>query len=360
MNKIILASAGAGKTTRIVNESIVLEDKKILITTFTNENTESIKNKFVEIYGHIPVNISIMPWFTFLLNDIVRPYQSCCKKNRVKNMILVSGKSTTYEKKGTSKYYFSDDKTIYSDKIVEFGLLCNEKTNGSVINRLIQLYEVIYVDEIQDLGGYDLDFVELLLSDGPQMILVGDLRQATFSTNMSARYKKYKGANTLGLFEYWGKIGLCEIEHMSHSYRCSKDICKLSDSLFEKGMFEETRNLNDYDCEHLGIYLVNESDLDEYIVKYHPKVLRQSIKQSRQLDNEMNIGQSKGLTFNRVLILTTGPMVSFLKSGNVIFKPRSLSLLYVAITRAKYSVAFVIPNQFESKIPIIKQYRSET
>lgn len=359
MNNIILASAGAGKTTRIVNEAIAIKDRSILITTFTIENTESIKNKFIEINGYIPENVSIMPWFSFLLNDIVRPYQSCFTKKRVKNMILVSGKSTIYDKKGSYKYYFSNDDRIYSDKIVEFGLLCNDKTGGLVIDRLTQVYDIIYIDEIQDLGGYDLDFVELLLGNGPQMILVGDLRQATFSTNMSTRYKKYKGVNTFGLFEFWKKMELCQIEQMNHSYRCTKEICELSDSLFEKGLFDETKNLNKYECEHLGVFTVNKCDLKEYILKYNPKILRQSIKQSKNLENEMNIGQSKGLTFDRVLVLETQPIMDYLKSGKALFKPQSLSLLYVAITRAKYSVAFLVPDNFECKITSIKKFSLE-
>lgn len=359
MNKIILASAGAGKTTRIVNEARVIKDNNILITTFTIENTESIRNKFIEINGFIPDNIVIIPWFSFLLNDITRPYQSSFTKTRVSNMILVSGKSTRYEKKESYKYYFDADNRIYSDKIVEFGLLCNEKTGGLVIDRLIQVYDIIYIDEIQDLGGYDLDFVELLLDKGPQMILVGDLRQATFSTNMSTRNKKFKGLNTLDLFNFWEKQKLCKIEQMSHSYRCTKEICELSDSLFSEGLFEVTKNLNDYKIDHLGVYIVKECDLNKYILKYKPKILRQSIKQSKNLENEMNIGQSKGLTFDRVLILVTQPIIDYLKSGEVKFAPQSLSLLYVAITRAKYSVAFLVPNDFECKVSIIKQFSLE-
>lgn len=45
MNKVIIAAAGSGKTTHIVNQAIRNMDKHILITTFTDANTEEIKKK---------------------------------------------------------------------------------------------------------------------------------------------------------------------------------------------------------------------------------------------------------------------------------------------------------------------------
>lgn len=48
MNKIIIAAAGSGKTTHIVDQAIRNEDKRILITTFTDANTEEIKKSFIK------------------------------------------------------------------------------------------------------------------------------------------------------------------------------------------------------------------------------------------------------------------------------------------------------------------------
>jgi superfamily I DNA/RNA helicase len=39
---------------------------------------------------------------------------------------------------------------------------CNEKSGGAVIHRLENIYNYIYIDEVQDLSGYDLDLIELL------------------------------------------------------------------------------------------------------------------------------------------------------------------------------------------------------
>ena len=61
----MIAAAGAGKTTFLVTEALKIHDKKVLITTFTDENVREIKKKFIEINGFIPNNIHIKGWFSF-------------------------------------------------------------------------------------------------------------------------------------------------------------------------------------------------------------------------------------------------------------------------------------------------------
>ena len=55
----------------------------------------------------------------------------------------------------------------------------------------------------------------------------------------------------------------------------------------------------------------------------------------------LNFGDAKGLEFDRVLIIPHGPIKKYLKSGDVNNVKGSLSKFYVAVTRARYSVAFL-------------------
>ncbi|MFH0906204.1 MAG: UvrD-helicase domain-containing protein, partial [archaeon] len=73
-NKLIIAAAGSGKTTFLVNEALKKEGN-VLITTFTEANEAEIKNKIIKIRKCIPSNIIIQTWFSFLLQHGVRPYQ---------------------------------------------------------------------------------------------------------------------------------------------------------------------------------------------------------------------------------------------------------------------------------------------
>ncbi|HWT39974.1 MAG TPA: hypothetical protein VN081_01710, partial [Dongiaceae bacterium] len=56
----------------------------------------------------------------------------------------------------------------------------------------------------------------------------------------------------------------------------------------------------------------------------------------------INFGVSKGITRERIAILTTGPIRKWLANKNPI-TDQSASGFYVASTRGRYSVALVVP-----------------
>ena len=77
-NRFIHSAAGTGKTTKIVllaTKLAVRYHKRVVITTYTQENTIEIYNKVMNRIGYSPSNLYISTWYTFLLNDFVRPYQ---------------------------------------------------------------------------------------------------------------------------------------------------------------------------------------------------------------------------------------------------------------------------------------------
>ena len=75
MSSLIIAAAGAGKTTFLVKKALEISEN-VLITTYTDANEQSIRDKFYEINGCIPSNVTIMPWFSLLIKHVIRPYQS--------------------------------------------------------------------------------------------------------------------------------------------------------------------------------------------------------------------------------------------------------------------------------------------
>ena len=50
-NKLIIAAAGSGKTTHLVNEALKVKDGKVLITTYTEANEKEIIKKFYKLNG---------------------------------------------------------------------------------------------------------------------------------------------------------------------------------------------------------------------------------------------------------------------------------------------------------------------
>ncbi len=356
-NKLIIAAAGSGKTTYLIDEAIKNREKKVLITTYTQANEAEIKKKIIEKINYIPENITIQTWFSFLLKHGVRPYQGIIFDKRINGLILVNNKSALYVRKTeTEKYYFTKDIKIYSDKISEFVCAVNEKTNNAVINRISKVYSKIFIDEIQDLAGYDLELLKLLFSTNSEVLLVGDPRQGTYSTNSSSKNKQFKKANVVNYFFQDKSINI-ETDETSLliNYRCNEPICNLSNNLFKN--FVGAKSGNVLVSGHDGVFFVKEKDVEYYLQKYNPVQLRDSKKKNV---NEnfivMNFGEAKGLSFDRVLIYPTKPFMDWFMNNESDLAETSRSKLYVAITRARYSVGIVISDKANLVVDGITNY----
>ncbi len=341
-NNVIIAAAGSGKTTLIINHALKQKDKKILILTYTLFNLEQIKQKIINKVGVIPKNLHVQSWFSFLLKHCVRPYQNFIyEKKRIENIQFENGKSVPFVKMSDiEKYYFKNKTKIYTDKISLFACKCNESSRNLVINRLEKIYDYIYIDEIQDLAGYDFDLLRLMFNSNIKINVVGDNRQATFSTNNSPKNKKYKGKNILDLFTDWQDDNLCKIKYKSKSHRCNQAICDFADILFPN--MPKTKSYNVETTGHDGIFFITQTDLRDYICKYNPILLRYDKR--TKIDDTLiyNFGAVKGLTFERVLIIPNEPIKKYLQTGDITKVENSKAKLYVAITRAKSSVAFLV------------------
>ena len=66
-NRLIVAAAGSGKTTFLVEEALKIKDKNVLMTTFTEANEAEIRKKIIQKNKFIPSNIIVQTWFSMLL-----------------------------------------------------------------------------------------------------------------------------------------------------------------------------------------------------------------------------------------------------------------------------------------------------
>ena len=71
----------------------------------------------------------------------------------------------------------------------------------------------------------------------------------------------------------------------------------------------------------------------------------------------INFGDAKGLAFDRVLIYPTKPILAWINDPSSKLEDRSRARLYVAITRARYSVAFVDGTIDSDSLPLIERWR---
>ncbi len=342
-NKVIIAAAGSGKTQRLVKEALKSSSGDVLITTFTDKNTEEIKSRIIAETHYIPTNITVMPWFSFLLKHGVRPYQSkVYADRRIDGLILMNQQSALRTKESNfCLHYLNSDGKIYSDKISKLVCKIDELTNGLVISRLSKIYSSIYIDEIQDLAGYDLEFIKLLLHSPINILLVGDHRQGTFTTNNSSKNKQYRQERINTYFSALHAAGFIEYDDttLQTNYRCVPKICNFANSIFPE--YTQCVSGNKTIVNHMGVYIVKDEDVDSYLDTFNPVQLRNS--KATIVSSKcpvINFGASKGQSFDRVLIYPTNPIIKWILKGTEL-KPEARSKLYVAVTRARFSVAFV-------------------
>jgi DNA helicase-2/ATP-dependent DNA helicase PcrA len=277
-NTVIIAAAGSRKTTYLVEQALKNAEQEVLVLTYTIYNLNQIRQYIIEKAGLIPHNVTVQSWYQFLLQDCSRPYQSVVyDKKRIETIFFIEGKSCpSVPKNNTDKYYFVDGDKIYTDKISDFACCCNNRSGGSVIKRLERIYDCIFIDEIQDLAGYDFNFLELLFRSKIQVIVVGDSRQSTYFTNCSPKNRKFKGQNIIDLFREWKKKGICEIEEKNECYRCNQNICDIADGIYAD--MPKTNSMNFYKTGHDGVYLVCFKDLKAYVDEYSPEHKRDALK----------------------------------------------------------------------------------
>lgn len=366
-NKLTIAAAGSGKTTYLVEEALKQKEGKILITTYTQANEAEIRKKIIEKNKCIPQNVVVQTWFSFLLQHGVRPFQGVLFESKINGLILmneqsgikyyIKGKIPVYysEDKEFEQHYFSKGLKIYSDKLSKFVFRCNEKTDGSVIDRISRIYSHIFIDEVQDLAGYDLELLKLFFDCPSSIQLVGDPRQGTYSTNSAPKNKQFKKANIVNFFTDRIDNLIKDESSLLVNYRCNEQICDLSNKLFPN--FQSTTSGNKEETEHSGVFLIKEGEIDEYLDKFEPIQLRDNKKTTvNEKYRVMNFGEAKGLSFDRVLIYPTNPFIEWLKDNKSELKETSRSKLYVAITRARHSVAIVCKTKLT--IPGISNYET--
>lgn len=101
------------------------------------------------------------------------------------------------------KFLDKKKKNLYSDKLCEFAYECYEANPISLLERLSNIIDTLFIDEAQDLSGWDFEIIKVILKSPSEIkcILCGDPRQHTYSTSASSKNKKYNGMINLYVSE---------------------------------------------------------------------------------------------------------------------------------------------------------------
>jgi hypothetical protein len=352
MNKLTLAVAGGRKTQSIIDRCVAApRGRRILVVTYTMANQDQLRSRLL-FHRPLEATVDVQGWFGFLLGHWVRPYLPRKFPGRRLTGFDFPGDPGRY---ATGENRFLDQSgRAYKLHLAQLALETNDASSGAVVDRLSRLYDEIHIDEVQDLNGYDLEVLAQLMNSTIDLYLVGDVRQAILHTNpQERRHKPYKGLNIKKWFDEQEFAGNLEIEYQATTYRSNQTIADFADGLFDAGLgFAPTISVNVAGTGHDGLFAVATEHAPSYLETFDSMCLRRMKTSARSLELPFrNIGVSKGLESQHVLVAPTDNVVKYLRNGKTL-EPSAACYLYVAVTRASASVGFVCDRPESLRLPV--------
>ena len=348
-NILRVAAAGAGKTYTICREAEKeiqhLENSgnhysRVLLLSYATKAVQSIDEELrKENSGVIPKRIEVMSWYSFLISEMIKPYQSEIYDINELKELYFDPHPTGFNryKTGSPRRYATSEGNIKSNQLAELALVLNAQSQDAIIRRLEKIYTHIFIDEVQDLSGYDLNIIEALMRSKISVTVVGDGKQAVFRTSYTT---KNKGKGGEKIWEYFLNLehgGLAVVDRQNVSRRFNDEICNFANRVYPNE--NNIKTCMSTQTEHDGVYLILHQDVSRYMDYFHPTVLRWDRRTKTDGYEAINFGECKGQTFDRILIYPNGKLNDFLLKGKTL---TSQIKYYVAVTRPRYSIAFVI------------------
>lgn len=329
--RVIFAVAGSGKTTHIVNS--LAKDKRSLIVTYTNNNYANLTQKILDKFDDVwPENVTLMTFFQFLYRFCYKPFLADIFPVRG---IWFESNPNQWLKQSDSGYYLSETGYLYSNRLSLF--LEKKGVISDIRNRLEKYFDEFIIDEVQDIAGWDFDFLEQLIAADVDMLFVGDFFQHTYDTSRDGNKNKNLFNNRDEYTKRFVDKGIVpDVTTLTQSWRCSKTICEyISNNLgIEISSNRTDDTVIDFisDLEEIGHILEDES-----IVKLH---YRESSKHGL---GHKNWGETKGEDcYNDVCVMLNKTTMQKYQKGKLSeLAPATRNKLYVAITRAHGNVFLI-------------------
>ena len=337
--RLILAVAGSGKTTFLINTLDL--DKRYLIVTYTENNVAHIRRRIINKFGYMPTNIKLLSYFQFLIHICYRPFL----KDRYKSKGItwkMPDNWTLYKK--DQLHYMTSYQYLYHNRISK---LCETTCKDMIKDRIEKYYDCFMFDEVQDLGGLDFNLIQAIIPTKINCLFVGDFYQHTFDTSKDGNvnktlYKDYKKYKSI-----WSKAGIIVDEStLSNSFRCSQVVC-------------------DFVSQHLSIYInshrkdstsiiwVDKEEYADAIFYDNSKVKLFYNEANKYLCFAENWGKSKGIdSFKDICIVLNATTLNAYNQKKLhMLAPSTLNKLYVALTRAKGNI-YLVPHIFTDKFKL--------
>jgi DNA helicase-2/ATP-dependent DNA helicase PcrA len=339
---VIFAVAGSGKTTRIVN-SVDL-DRRFLIVTYTDNNLSNLRRKIIERFGYFPSNIRLYSYFTFLHAFCYRPFLQMQMRTKGINYDPPP-QMTRILPRTDDAFYVDRHGRLYSNRIAK--LLHTKDIMGDVTQRIEKYVDVLYVDEVQDVGGHDFELLMTICRSDVEVMLVGDFYQHTFDTSRD-------GPTNRTLYDDYGKYkrrfekaGIAvDTTSLRKSYRCSPQVC---DFIREQLGIEIYSHLTDV----TEVAFLDEQDDADRLHESDSIVKLFYQEHYRYGCYSQNWGNSKGMdNYQDVCVVLNGKTCKAFISGDLKnLNPQTRNRLYVACSRSRGNL-YLVPDQLFKQFKI--------
>lgn len=335
---LILAVAGAGKTTEIINN--IKKDDKTLIITYTENNYNILKNNIIKKFKGIPDNIKIYTYFTFLYRFCFLPLK---KGFKVKGLDFNSNPNKYIKAKDINYYYNRVSKKMYHNRLAK---ICSDYFIDDIIKRIEKYFNYIYIDEIQDFASHDFNLLLNLIKTNCNILLVGDFYQHTFDTSRDGNvnsnlYNDYD--NYINKIKNSDSNIKVDTLNFLKSKRCSKQVCEFITEYLKI----KIESYNNHDS------IIREIDDENTIEKIanNDNIVKLFYQNSKKYDmkNKDNWGNSKGNTYiNTCVVLNKNSYEKYKKHKLNELPFSTKNKLYVALSRATNDV-YIINEKYLDK-----------
>jgi DNA helicase-2/ATP-dependent DNA helicase PcrA len=329
---IILAVAGSGKTTLIIDK-INLEDNFLLIT-YTVNNTRNLKESILKKFGHFPSNIDLFSYYNFLYSFCFRPFLGYeIRPNGI--FWNIPPLFTNRLPLDNPKRYMTKNRMLYHNRIAKLLVQC--EVLEEVNERLKKYYDHLFIDEVQDFAGHDFNLLKSVVKANMNIMLVGDFYQHTFDTSRDGN----TNANLHKDYEKYQKIFEKEKvepnkEYLNKSYRCTESVCNFITN--QIGIHIETHK----EVDSKVVFIKDKTEIDK--VFNDDSVIKLFYRESHKYKcHSRNWGDCKGENHykNVCVVLNKTTMTHFKKENLSELKPVTKNKLYVACSRANNDLYFI-------------------
>lgn len=336
--RLILAVAGSGKTTYLINRLDL--EKRFLLITYTDNNKEHLRLSIIRKFGYEPKNITLLTYFQFLIRICYRPFLK--DQYQAKSITWKQPPDYTMRFKRTdTRFYMNSERFLYHNRIAK---LCLHGCVGFIRERIEKYFDFFMFDEVQDLAGHDFNLIQKILPVSKDCLLVGDFFQHTYDTSVDGNVNISLYDNLNKYLKKWKSCNIViDLNSLERSHRCSPVICE-----FVKKHLNI--HIESHRTDRTEIIMVQSQEVADDLYQDNSKI-KLFFQDCRKYNcYGLNWGASKGLDdFQDVcIVLNKSTLNSFEKESLGSLSPITKNKLYVACTRAKRNIYF-IPHPFIDK-----------